>query len=116
MSKLDIYIYRIAIILIGVGLTFISILDKITIGIYILWGLEIILLYVFWGKYSREHLKLLKEEKDENNKNKHHLAFVKIDAKANFTESKSITEAVLHDAGVKHQIQEYNHPGFVLSS
>ena len=68
MNKFDIYIwsiYRIAIILIGVRLTFISILDKITIGIYILWGLEIILLYVFWGKHSREYLMKLKEEKDE---------------------------------------------------
>ena len=50
---------------------------------------------------------------DDSFKNVHHLAFVKIDAKANFTECKSIAEAVLRDSGSKYQIEANDHPGFV---
>jgi phenylalanyl-tRNA synthetase beta chain len=50
---------------------------------------------------------------DENYKNTYHLAFVKIDAKANFTECKSIVEAIMRDSGIKYEIKENNHPGFV---
>ena len=50
---------------------------------------------------------------DDNFKNVHNLAFVKIDAKANFTECKSIVEAVLRDSGSKHQIEANDHPAFV---
>ncbi len=46
--------------------------------------------------------------------NYHHLAAVKIDAKANFTECKSLVEAVLRDGGVTtYAIKDNNHPGFV---
>jgi len=38
---------------------------------------------------------------------------MKIDAKANFTESKSIAEAVLRDIGIDFNIKEKNHPGFI---
>jgi len=50
---------------------------------------------------------------DDNFENRHHLAFVKIDAKANFTECKSILEAVMRDSGSKYKIEENSHPGFV---
>jgi len=50
---------------------------------------------------------------DNSFKNVHHLAFVKIDAKANFTECKSIVEAVLLASGLKYQIETNYHPAFV---
>lgn len=46
-------------------------------------------------------------------KNEFKLGFVKIDAKANFTECKSFVEAVMRDAGIVYSIKEFNHPGFV---
>ena len=50
---------------------------------------------------------------DEHAKNQYHLAAVKIDAKANFTLSNSLTEAVLRDIGVEYTYGECNHPGFI---
>jgi phenylalanyl-tRNA synthetase beta chain len=46
-------------------------------------------------------------------RNKFKLGFVKIDAKANFTECKSLVEAVMRDAGIAYEIKDYAHPGFV---
>lgn len=46
-------------------------------------------------------------------KNKFKLGFVKIDAKANFTECKSFVEAIMRDIGIKYDIKDFNHPGFV---
>ena len=46
-------------------------------------------------------------------KNQINLAFAKIDAKANFTECKSLAEAVVRDLGIKYDIKDYNHPAFV---
>ena len=50
---------------------------------------------------------------DQEFKNKVKLGFVKIDAKANFTECKSIVEAIMRDIGVTYDIKDFNHPGFV---
>jgi len=50
---------------------------------------------------------------DELAKNHYHLAGVKIDAKANFTECKSIVDSILRDVGIKYCIEEKNHPGFI---
>jgi len=50
---------------------------------------------------------------DDNYKNINNLAFVKIDAKASFTECKSIAEAVLRDSINSCKIEENDHPGFV---
>ncbi len=50
---------------------------------------------------------------DEKYKNRYNLAFVKIDAKANFTECKSYAEAVLNNIGLKFKIKNYEHPGFI---
>jgi phenylalanyl-tRNA synthetase beta chain len=50
---------------------------------------------------------------DEKAKNLHHLGGLKIDAKANFTECKSMVEAVLRDIGIAYSIQEKNHPAFI---
>jgi len=50
---------------------------------------------------------------DTKNKNRNHLAFAKIDAKANFTECKSLVEAIARDSGIKLTISNYDHPGFV---
>ena len=50
---------------------------------------------------------------DENFKNMHNLAAVKIDAKANFTECKSLVEAVMRDSGRKYIIKDKSHPAFV---
>jgi phenylalanyl-tRNA synthetase beta chain len=50
---------------------------------------------------------------DKQTKNRRHLAGLKIDAKASFTECKSIVEAVLRDAGITYSIQEKNHPAFI---
>ena len=49
----------------------------------------------------------------EDFRNMHNLAAVKIDAKANFTECKSIVEAVMRDAGVEYAIKDKVHPAFV---
>ncbi len=46
-------------------------------------------------------------------KNKFKLGFVKIDAKANFTECKSFVEAIMRDIGIEYDIKDFNHPGFV---
>jgi phenylalanyl-tRNA synthetase beta chain len=45
--------------------------------------------------------------------NNNHLAFLKIDAKANFTECKSYAEAILRDFGVKYDLRSLNHPAFI---
>ena len=50
---------------------------------------------------------------DEDFKNKKQLGFVKIDAKANFTECKSYMESVLRETGKIGKIKSFNHPGFV---
>jgi len=50
---------------------------------------------------------------DNNFKNQHYLAFVKMDAKANFTECKSLVEAFMRDSGTKYRIKDYDHPAFV---
>jgi len=50
---------------------------------------------------------------DKNIKNQYYLAFVKIDAKANFTECKSLVDAIMRDSGVKHSIKDKNHNAFV---
>lgn len=50
---------------------------------------------------------------DESFKNKQHLAAVKMDAKANFTECKSLVDAVLRDSGKKYDIRDKDHPAFV---
>jgi phenylalanyl-tRNA synthetase beta chain len=50
---------------------------------------------------------------DTDFKNHNNLAFVKIDAKANFTECKSYVEAVMRDIGVKYNIKDKKHPGFI---
>jgi phenylalanyl-tRNA synthetase beta chain len=46
-------------------------------------------------------------------KNSHNLAGVKIDAKANFTECKSLVETVMRDANVEYTITHRVHPAFV---
>lgn len=46
-------------------------------------------------------------------KQKTMLAGVKIDAKANFTECKSIVEAILRNMGYKMEVEEKNHPSFI---
>jgi phenylalanyl-tRNA synthetase beta chain len=50
---------------------------------------------------------------DESFKNQHNLAAVKIDAKANFTECKSLVDAVMRDIGIKYSIKDKDHPAFV---
>jgi len=50
---------------------------------------------------------------DKLSRNQTNLAAVKIDAKANFTECKSIVEAVMRDIGLKYLIKDKLHPGFV---
>ncbi len=50
---------------------------------------------------------------DGSLKNKHHLAALKMDAKANFTESKSFVGAIMRDCGKKYSIKEKEHPAFV---
>jgi len=46
-------------------------------------------------------------------KNQHNLAFTKIDAKANFTECKSLSEAIMRELGIKYKIKDIIHPAFV---
>jgi phenylalanyl-tRNA synthetase beta chain len=50
---------------------------------------------------------------DEHFKNMHHLAAVKIDARANFTGCKSIVDGVMRDIGAKYSINDKDHPAFV---
>jgi phenylalanyl-tRNA synthetase beta chain len=50
---------------------------------------------------------------DKHFKNQYFLSSVKIDAKANFTECKSLIDAVLRDSGTKYTIKDKNHPAFV---
>jgi phenylalanyl-tRNA synthetase beta chain len=50
---------------------------------------------------------------NEQFKNQHDMAAVKIDAKANFTECKTLIEAVMRDLGMKYDIEDNPHPGFV---
>ncbi len=50
---------------------------------------------------------------DESAKNRCHLAGLKIDAKANFTECKSLVETVLRECGEKPVIKEKNHASFI---
>jgi len=50
---------------------------------------------------------------DKTFKNRHHLGFVKIDAKANFTECKSYAESILREMGKTYHIKSVEHPGFI---
>ena len=50
---------------------------------------------------------------DKNFKNQRYLGFVKIDAKANFTECKSLVDAVMRDSGTKFSIKDKDHSAFV---
>jgi len=50
---------------------------------------------------------------DEQAKNRYHLAGMKIDAKANFTECKSLVEIVLRECGYKLVIKEKSHASFI---
>jgi phenylalanyl-tRNA synthetase beta chain len=50
---------------------------------------------------------------DEQGKNHYHLGGIRIDARANFTECKSLVEAVLRDIGVSFSLHEQQHPAFV---
>ena len=50
---------------------------------------------------------------DNKYKNRNHLAFVKISAKANFTETKSYINAILRDLDMNFNIQNLEHPGFI---
>ncbi len=50
---------------------------------------------------------------DKSFKNLVNLAFVKIDAKASFTECKSIVEAIMRDSGTRFTIKDYIHPAFI---
>jgi len=50
---------------------------------------------------------------DEQAKNRHHLAGMKIDAKANFTECKSLIETVLRECGCKPVVKEKQHAAFI---
>jgi len=49
----------------------------------------------------------------EDFKNSHNLAALKIDAKANFTECKSLVETVMRDANVEYTIKDKVHHAFV---
>jgi phenylalanyl-tRNA synthetase beta chain len=48
-----------------------------------------------------------------NYKNQHNLGFVKIDAKANFTECKSLVDAIMRDSGTQFKIDNNQHKAFV---
>lgn len=50
---------------------------------------------------------------DETFKNKTNLSGIKVSAKANFTESKSIAEAIMREIGKDYDIKEKNHPAFI---
>jgi len=50
---------------------------------------------------------------DDHAKNQHYLAAMKIDAKAHFTECKSLVEAVLRDIGAGYTFKETSHAAFI---
>ena len=50
---------------------------------------------------------------DETFENKTKLSGIKSSAKANFTESKSIAEAIMREIGKDYEIKEKNHPAFI---
>ena len=50
---------------------------------------------------------------DKENNNQYMLGFLKIDAKANFTECKSLTEAVMRELNIKYTLDDYSHPAFI---
>jgi phenylalanyl-tRNA synthetase beta chain len=50
---------------------------------------------------------------NKNYKNQNNLALIKIDAKANFTECKSLVDAIMRDSGNKFNIKSNDHPAFV---
>jgi phenylalanyl-tRNA synthetase beta chain len=50
---------------------------------------------------------------DKEFKNSYNLAFVKIDAKASFTECKSLAEAIMRDSNTQFSIKDYDHPAFI---
>jgi phenylalanyl-tRNA synthetase beta chain len=50
---------------------------------------------------------------DATARNRNHLAAVKIDAKANFTECKSLIEAVLRGTGITYTVKNKTHPAFI---
>ena len=50
---------------------------------------------------------------DKENNNQYMLGFLKIDAKANFTECKSLTEAVMRELNIKYALDDYSHPAFI---
>lgn len=50
---------------------------------------------------------------DEHAKNRHHIAGMKIDAKANFTDCKSLVENLLRECGIKPVIKETTHCAFI---
>jgi phenylalanyl-tRNA synthetase beta chain len=51
---------------------------------------------------------------DSEHKNQRNLSFTKIDAKANFSECKSLVDAVMRDLGISYKIKDITHPGFVI--
>ncbi len=50
---------------------------------------------------------------DEHAKNRYHIAGMKVDAKANFTECKSLVENLLRECGLKPLIKETSHGAFI---
>lgn len=50
---------------------------------------------------------------DENAHNQHHVAGMKIDAKANFTDCKSLVESLLRDCALRPVITEKSHGAFI---
>ena len=50
---------------------------------------------------------------DEKFKNKNQLSFVKISAKANFTECKSFVDSIIREIGINYNIKNFDHPGFI---
>jgi phenylalanyl-tRNA synthetase beta chain len=50
---------------------------------------------------------------DKNYKNQYNIAFVKIDAKASFTDCKSLVDAIMRDSGAEFNINNNEHPAFV---
>jgi phenylalanyl-tRNA synthetase beta chain len=50
---------------------------------------------------------------DQDFQNKYHLAFLQIDAKANFTSCKSYVDAIMRETGNQFSIKDKDHPGFI---
>lgn len=50
---------------------------------------------------------------DKSYNNKYNIAGVKMDAKSNFSESKSTVDALMRDIGKKYEISEKKHPAFI---